>query len=286
MDSKIMDVKMKDEKSSEMAPPNAKWNTKNLIPRLATDATAAFASAVTVAPLITIIDKAIMENASGRAPIKESLKASFRSLILSPKSMFFSKPFGLICMLYGGTYLTANTLDTITSTVTAKDATLVTAGPLKFAASSTANIGLCLIKDRKFAQLFGPSGPPRPVPLPTMLLFATRDCMTIFASFNIPPLIGPSMSRHMGELEETISAQTIAQFAAPAAIQLLSTPMHLLGLDLYNRPHGEGWRSRASIIWKNWGVSSVARVCRIVPAFGVGGVINKNVRSKGMAMWM
>jgi hypothetical protein len=229
--------------------------------------------------------RAIMENASGRAPIKESLRASFRSLILSPKSMFFSKPFGLICMLYGGTYLTANTLDTITSTVTAQDATLVTSGPLKFAASSTANIGLCLIKDRKFAQLFGPSGPPRPVPMPTMILFAMRDCMTIFASFNIPPLIGPSMSRHMGELEETISAQTIAQFAAPAAIQLVSTPMHLLGLDLYNRPHGEGWRSRASIIWKNWGISAAARVCRIVPAFGVGGVINKNVRSKGMAMW-
>jgi hypothetical protein len=57
MDSKIMDVKMKDEKSSQMAPSNPKWNTKNLIPRLATDATAAFASAVTVAPLITIIDK-------------------------------------------------------------------------------------------------------------------------------------------------------------------------------------------------------------------------------------
>jgi hypothetical protein len=52
-----MDVKMNDEKSSQVAPSNAKWNTKNLIPRLATDATAAFASAVTVAPLITIIDK-------------------------------------------------------------------------------------------------------------------------------------------------------------------------------------------------------------------------------------
>lgn len=226
-----------------------------------------------------------MENASGRAPIKESLRASFRSLILSPKSMFFSKPFGLILMVYGGTYLTANTLDTITSTVTAKDAALVTAGTLKFAASSTANIGFTLIKDRKFAQLFGPSGPPRPVPIPSMMLFAMRDCMTIFASFNIPPLLGPSMSHHIGELNETISGQTIAQFAAPAAIQFASTPIHLLGLDLYNRPHGEGWRSRAAIIWKNWGISAMARVCRIVPAFGFGGVINSNVRSKGMAMW-
>lgn len=57
-DTKTMDVRtMGENKSRQMAPPNAEWNTKNLIPRLATDATAAIASAVTVAPLITIIDK-------------------------------------------------------------------------------------------------------------------------------------------------------------------------------------------------------------------------------------
>lgn len=56
-DTRTMDVKTMDVKTPQMAPPNAKWNTKNLIPRLATDATAAIASAVTVAPLITIIDK-------------------------------------------------------------------------------------------------------------------------------------------------------------------------------------------------------------------------------------
>lgn len=44
-------------KTPQMSPPNAKWNTKNLIPRLVTDATAAIVSAGTVAPLITIIDK-------------------------------------------------------------------------------------------------------------------------------------------------------------------------------------------------------------------------------------
>ena len=56
-DTKTIDVKKMDEKTPQMDPPISKWNTKNLIPRLATDATAAIASAVTVAPLITIIDK-------------------------------------------------------------------------------------------------------------------------------------------------------------------------------------------------------------------------------------
>lgn len=63
--------------------------------------------------------------------------------------------------------------------------------------------------------------------------------------------------------------------AAPAAMQLLSTPLHLWGLDLYNRPRGGG---RARTVARNWLGSSVARMARVVPAFGVGGVVNARVR--------
>lgn len=229
-----------------------------------------------------------MENASGRNNLKDSLKGSLKAFICRPQTLLFSKPFALICMLYGGTYLTANTLDTITSTVRNEPATLVTAGTTKFVASSTANIGLCLFKDQAFAKLFGPGGPPRAVPGPSFALFAMRDCLTIFASFNVPPLLGPVISARMGdELSRTISGATVAQFLAPASIQLLSTPLHLLGLDLYNR-NGKGvtWGDRWQIIRKNWGISTAARICRIVPAFGVGGVVNKNVRGSLMKKWV
>jgi len=186
-------------------------------------------------------------------------------------------------MVYGGTYLTANTLDTVSSTIKNKPSTYVTSGATKFAASSTANIGLCVIKDSAFAKLFGPKGPPRPVPLPSLALFTLRDCLTIFASFNVPPLLGPVISRNMGkELEKSLSGQTIAQFVAPAAVQILSTPMHLLGLDLYNRGSNVSWAERWDIVKKNWSVSAVARICRIVPAFGVGGVVNSKMRRSFM----
>jgi len=224
-----------------------------------------------------------MQNASGQAPLATSLKTSLKTFLLRPHNLIFSKPFALICMLYGGTYLTANTLDTLTSTVQNKPATLVTSGTAKFAASSTANIGLCLFKDQAFARLFGPGGPPRPVPLPSYVLFTCRDCLTIFASFNLPPLLGPVISRNMSQsLEKSLSGQTIAQFLAPAGVQLFSTPLHLLGLDLYNRARGGvSWGDRWRIVKKNWGVSAAARICRIVPAFGVGGVVNAKVR-KGL----
>jgi hypothetical protein len=221
-----------------------------------------------------------MENASGRNNLKASIQGSLKAFIFRPHTLVFSKPFALICMLYGGTYLTANTLDTVISTLNNEPSTLVTSGTMKFAASSTANIGLCLFKDQAFARLFGPGGPPRAVPGPSYVLFALRDCLTIFASFNVPPRLGPVLSKQMGEeLNRSVSGATIAQFLAPATVQIFSTPLHLLGLDLYNR-NGKNvtWADRLKIVKKNWAISAAARMCRIVPAFGVGGVVNSNVR--------
>jgi hypothetical protein len=220
-----------------------------------------------------------MQNASGQASLKDSIKTSMVTLLLRPHNLIFSKPFALICMVYGGTYLTANTVDTLSATVKNRSASHITSGTTKFAASSASNVGLCLAKDRAFVQLFGSGGPPRPVPLPSFALFTLRDCLTIFASFNLPLLLGPVISRNMGkELEKSMNGQTVAQFVAPAGIQLLSTPMHLLGLDLYNRGEQLPWSKRWQLVKKNWGVSAAARICRIVPAFGVGGVVNQKVR--------
>ncbi|KAJ3507518.1 hypothetical protein NM208_g15950 [Fusarium decemcellulare] len=72
-------------------------------------------------------------------------------------------------------------------------------------------------------------------------------------------------------------------------IQFISTPLHLLGLDLYNRPASGPagavvtMRDRWDLIRRNWFISSIARICRIVPAFGVGGVVNMKVRKNLMS---
>jgi hypothetical protein len=74
-----------------------------------------------------------------------------------------------------------------------------------------------------------------------------------------------------------IHKQNIAQFVAPAAIQFASTPMHLLGLDIYNRS-GVTLSQRWELVKRAWLGSSLARIARIVPAFGVGGIINTHAR--------
>lgn len=209
-----------------------------------------------------------------------SLKDQARALILRPHHFLTSKPFALIFMLYGGTYLTANSLDTFKSTTKGRAASSTTSGASKFAATSAANLSLCLYKDSQFTKMFGTVSA-RPVPPVTYTLFALRDCLTVFASFNLPPVIAPNLPLSEAA-ERYISRRSAAQFLAPAAIQLISTPFHLLGLDLYNRNGGTLFSDRMQKVRVDWLKSSIARMCRIVPAFGFGGVINNGMRSRFM----
>lgn len=217
-----------------------------------------------------------MENASGKQQLMTSIKNSMAKLFLRPHLYLTSKPFALIVMVYGGTYLSANFLDTFKSTTRSRPASHVTHGPAKFAATSAANLSLTMIKDSQFTKMFGTVSN-RPVPPVTYALFALRDAMTIFASFNLPPMIAPRLP--MTEAAEKVMSRTsAAQFLAPAAIQLVSTPFHLYGLDLYNRNGGTPFSDRLNKVRIDWLKSSLARMCRIVPAFGFGGVLNNSLR--------
>ncbi|KAH7064122.1 hypothetical protein BKA63DRAFT_482879 [Paraphoma chrysanthemicola] len=261
------------------------WNTSKLGLRVGVDALSAGAAGALVAPIITMIDKGIIENASGRNTLGDSLRQSARELLLRPHRFIASKPFALIFSLYFGTYFTANTIDTASSTIHSTPPSSTTAGTPKFLATSSANLALCLYKDNAFTRLFGSATSSRPVPLPTFALFTVRDCLTIFASFNLPPLLAPRFEEKMSEgVRSYVSSASVAQFVTPAAVQLVSTPLHLLGLDLYNRPGVAmlgGEQGRVARVLRDWAKSAAARICRIVPAFGVGGVVNMKVR-KGM----
>lgn len=158
------------------------------------------------------------------------------------------------------------------------------AGSAKFVASSAANMGASLIKDANFTKLFGPPNSiPRPVAPASILLYGLRDSITIFASFNAPTWLAPRMPLSPEWQQKWCRSEALAQFLAPAAVQFVSTPLHLLGLDLYNRPQHHSLESRSRQIGRMWLKSSLMRICRIVPAFGLGGVINSTVRLELMS---
>lgn len=230
-------------------------------------------------------------------------------MVSRPSAFFFSTPFLLIYALYSSTYLTANAIDTVTSTLRNQSYSTVTPGPAKFISTTAVNMTICVYKDARFAKIFGASPPPSaaastsqqtpsqipsrtrtslrppmPPPTPTIpkisyTLFCLRDSVTIFASFNIPALIAPSIPDFIASSPAMKGA--MAQFACPALMQFASTPMHLLGLDLYNRqpPGGLRWTDRVARIRRDYVPSCFARMGKIVPAYGVGGVANVRLRA-------
>ncbi|KAL8656436.1 MAG: hypothetical protein Q9210_000229, partial [Variospora velana] len=246
------------------------WNTKHIPSRIASDAASAACAAGLIAPLITIFDRGVIENASGRSSLISSISTSFRALLTRPHTFLASRPFRLISTVYFSTYLTANSIDTISSTTTSTLASHTKPSLSKFFATSTVNMSLGLYKDSQFAQMFGTSLVKRSIPTASYALFALRDSMTVFASFNVPPVLAPMLSE---EVEKVMGRASLAQIVAPAAVQILSTPLHLWGLDLYNRP-GASFGERLRQVGKNWVGSTAARMGRIVPAFGFGGVVN------------
>jgi hypothetical protein len=231
-----------------------------------------------------------MEKASKGFPIQQTITSCLRSMVAQPRSFFFSTPFLLIYTLYGSTYLTANAIDTVTSTMRNHSYDAIDTGFAKFIATTTVNMAICVYKDARFAKMFGAqpqSTPCHPTPSPSApkipkisySLFCLRDSITIFASFNIPAKIAPSIPDFMASTPGMKAS--LAQFACPALMQFASTPMHLLGLDLYNRqpPGGLGWTDRVGRIRRDYVASCFARMGKIVPAYGIGGTVNVRMRN-------
>ncbi|PYH98956.1 hypothetical protein BO71DRAFT_2407 [Aspergillus ellipticus CBS 707.79] len=284
---------------------STEWNTNRLGMRLGVDVASAATAGALTCPVITVIDRAIIEKAAKGVPISQTITSGFRSMLTKPAGFFFSTPFLLIYTLYTSTYLTANTIDTITSTMRNQSFATVFPGTAKFITTTTVNMGICVYKDARFARIFGAkpaasqpapaSAPAAPTPSSTppaachpsgnkvprlsYSLFCLRDSITIFASFNIPSLVAPAIPDSIAATPGMKAA--LAQFSCPALMQFVSTPMHLLGLDLYNRqpPGGLGWRERVSRIRRDYVPSCFARMGKIVPAYGVGGVVNVRMRA-------
>ena len=278
--------------------PHKIWDHDVVGVKLIIDVGSATIATVMVAPIVTVIDKyacdgdtykaekshadlcdrAVAERVSSRMPFLASLGNSLKNLILRPHTFLLARPTRIMMLLYGSTYLTANTIDTMSSTARNQPASTTTNGFLKFGAVSLVNLSLAVYKDSQFTKMFGIISP-RALPPASYALLALRDSITIFASFNLPPKLGPLLPQ---SVEDHFSRLTAAQFIAPALAQTINTPLHLLGLDLYNRGSTVSVRDRLRKVRLDWPVTSLARMCRVLPAFGIGVVVNNNVRASMM----
>lgn len=241
--------------------------------RLGVEWLAATLSAFTVAPAISIVDKAIVSNTSGKEKLIPCLVNGFKTLVTKPIHFLKQPAFLMIWGVYGGTYIVANSIEAICERT--KSSPIAP----KFVGSSATNITLSVLKDKAYARMFG-VGDPKPFPSISYALFATRDSMTILGSFTLPPIVGKVIDKQFQLGKQT--SDNLAQLTVPCMIQFLSCPLHLYGLDRYNRPDPSlTYKDRLLRIKQEYLKTALARIARILPAFGVGGVVNKYVRQSG-----
>lgn len=191
-------------------------------------------------------------------------------------------------LVYFGTFATANLLDSLYSTTHNLDKTTISSTAAKLFATTIVSTTLGIYKDGYYARLYG-GGLARssPVPLISYALFTGRDAVTVFASFHLPALLAPHLSELSASAGGSLAALICneaaglkaAQMAMPALTQFVTTPMHLLGLDLYNRPLQMGIRERVSSIRKHAPLAVPLRMMRALPVFGMGNMANTCFRN-------
>lgn len=241
--------------------------------RLGVEWGAAILSAFSVAPAISIIDKAIVSNASGKEKLVPCIMNGLKILLKKPSNFLRQPAFLMIWGVYSGTYIAANSIELLCEQ--SKKSAVIP----KFIASSATNTTLSILKDKAYAKMFG-IGDPRPLPAISYALFASRDSLTILASFTWPKMIANVIDKHSSLGKQ--SSFNIAQISSPCMVQFISTPLHLYALDCYNRSNTNlSILDRLSRVKQEYFKTTLARIARILPAFGIGGIINKYLRKSG-----
>ena len=259
--------------SSSSSPP---YSNASLAKRFGVDVFSASVTALALSPFVTTIDKSVAAWRSGRSPdIMSTVRRGVAELFTKPIRYVARKEFLFVWGIYTATYATAN-LAMSTSMMYGKqkreDAAVTT-----FAATTAVNIPASVMQDRFFTRWFGATRP-KPLPLGSYGLFGARDAMTVLASFSLPHIVADHYANGNEERRNEIFVK--AQVVCPVAIQLISTPLHVIGLHMYNSPDAT-LAERVGEVKRSYTKTAFMRFCRILPAFGIAGVLNNGLRDYG-----
>lgn len=218
-------------------------------------------------PFLAVTEKAV-------EPSRNLYGAAFRnfkSLFTHPVKFVTTPTFLFVCVVYGGTYMTANCLQSYCE-FEKKDPQVY-----KLGGTTAVNMTLGVLKDRFFAQRFGAGGV-RPFPLASWGLFIFRDTLTIGSGFTFPKPISKLLQQH--EICERVStADKAAQIFVPLFAQFFLTPIHLLSLDIYNNAKSspsERLTTMRGILFDSWSI----RILRTICAYSIAGIMNNGLRSE------
>eukprot|EP00527_Entomoneis_sp_CCMP2396_P007016 CAMPEP_0198137276 /NCGR_PEP_ID=MMETSP1443-20131203/793_1 /TAXON_ID=186043 /ORGANISM="Entomoneis sp., Strain CCMP2396" /LENGTH=327 /DNA_ID=CAMNT_0043798649 /DNA_START=61 /DNA_END=1044 /DNA_ORIENTATION=+ len=231
----------------------------------------AFAASFLVSPLVSIIDKSIVQ--SGKGGLMKAMGVQSREMIFSPKTFFGGLSFRLTFAVYFGTYAVANMAELFLDASKVKNDEERKA--YKVSAASLANVSLLMWRDSVFAREFGGGKVKASTPLRTLGLFGVRDTATMYATFYVAPKVAEFLIKEHGVERNT--AELSMALAIPMFTQILTAPCHIHAMDYYNNQTATT-AQRVAALKNEFGSVSFARSLRILPAFGIGSFSNNKFR--------
>ncbi|KAL7702282.1 hypothetical protein NQL31_000825 [Lotmaria passim] len=273
----------------------------------AADCATAVAVALTAAVPISIIDYSIMARVAGvtDSTMKE-LGKGLKTMLLRPHKFFLpcaenkcSLVFRACATTYGFTYISSNLSKSYCESHGMEAEANLAAG----VASGVANTVFTIWKDSLILRVLPPasakdlSNATKPVPFITRALFCGRDTLTCVAAFTLAPMIGAWISgfayhqkylpqapdailpENEGKVRLPISCADTAQIVTPALLQFVTTLMHITAIRYRQAYPNFTMKDLKDSLRKTYISSTLLRMCRIIPAFGLGGIMNRNMRS-------
>jgi hypothetical protein len=189
-------------------------------------------------------------------------------MVSHPINFLKSPQFYWIWLVYGGTYVAVNAADTW-SKATNRDPAFP-----KWLASFVVNTSTCIGKDRAFAKMYGTSTP-KSVPMGSYAAWLTRDMVSMAFFFTLPPIVGKKIAEYTGNERNGYYA---AQIVLPLALQTVTTPIHLLGYDIYNNPNNTV-QQRIAFMGKDYGKNVAIRMLRMASPWSFGTIGNRELRA-------
>merc|ERR1712060_269659 len=186
---------------------------------------------------------------------------------------------GMVMGVYGLTYGANNAVDVISERY---DVGAATQNMMKLFGATGAYTTSSILKDVAFAKMFSKAAEAatevkRAVPLTTYGTFLFRDALIIGAGFILPAMVAGGIKSSSSMDPKT--ADKVAQLATPCCMQTLITPIHLFGLNLYNQPKATT-NERMRAVMKTYPEATGVRMFRFLWAYGVGGLVNKELNQR------
>lgn len=224
----------------------------------------AFTSSMIVSPVMTIIDTSIIRSQFKNTNLKKSM---IETIIDFYNHKNFGRPLRIMFTVYGSTYSTANLVDLF-----CKKKEINHDIPVLLS-TSVINILTISYKDKEYSKIFNTKY--SVFPKSSLLLFALRDLMTISSCF----VFKKDFTKYLNQYMPYNLSDFVASMSLPIFTQIVSTPIHILSIDLYKNPTNSFYERLQNIKKTYYSVCS-GRVIRVIPAFCIGGFINDMLRNR------